>query len=104
MKNYIQNGKIIHTVLAETVKGGDLVILNDVIGVAITDGDGTSLQAVEVEGVFSLPKGEDIVLKQGEKVYWGGKSVTNVADKNTLIGYAWENVGKTDKTVNVKLR
>ena len=56
MKNYIEKGEFLHTVLADTVKGGDLVITEDTIGVAVSDGNGTSLCAVAVEGVLNCQK------------------------------------------------
>lgn len=104
MKNFVQNGDMLHTVLADTVKGGDLVILQDTVGIAVTDGDGVNLNAVQTVGVFTLPKATGAIA-QGKKAYWNAteSNVTATATGNTLIGVAWDSAASADTTVNVKL-
>lgn len=105
MTNYIEKGEFLHTVLEDTVKGGDLVIKEDTIGVAISDGNGIDLCAVAVEGVFELPKATGVALSQGKKAYFisADKTVTGVASGNTLIGYVWETADATNPVVRVKI-
>jgi len=108
MKNLVQDGKTIqYTVAAGSeVKSGDVVVVEDVAGVAITDGKEGELMTLSVEGVYNLKKGSGPI-NQGKKVY------VNVTDKvativvtatgNTFIGYAWKTAKATDETVDVKL-
>lgn len=104
MKNFVQRDDAIHSVLANTVKGGDLIIIGSVIGVAMSDGDGTNLVTVKTEGVYSLPKAVEAIT-QGAKVYWDGtnKNVTATATSNTYIGYAWEDAASADTALDVCL-
>ena len=105
MKNYIEKGEFLHTVLADTVKGGDLVITEDTIGVAVSDGNGIDLCAVAVEGVFELPKATGVTMAQGKKAYFisADKTVTGVASGNTPIGYVWETADAANPVVRVKI-
>lgn len=102
MKNFVQKGDFIHAVLADTVKGGDVVIIEDIVGVAVTDGDAENVKAVQTEGVFTLPKGSGAI-EQGAKVYWDGTKVTKTATNNTLLGFAWEAAATAETTIPVKL-
>ena len=105
MKNYIEKGEFLHTVLADTVKGGDVVITEDTLGIAVSDGNGASLCAVAVEGVFELPKATGVAMGQGKKAYFisADKTVTGVASGNTLIGYVWETADAANHVVRVKI-
>lgn len=105
MKNYIEKGDFIHSVLDATVKGGDVVAVQDLLGVAVTDGDGVNLQAVAVNGVFELPKVAGLAIAQGKKCYFvtADKNVNTTASGNTLIGFAWETSDAAATTVRVKI-
>lgn len=95
---------IIHTVLADTVKGGDVVILGGLVGVAASDGDSVSLRAVHLQGVYRIPKGSS-TFTQGDNVYWdsSAKEATSVSDSNTLIGLAFADAGALDTELEVGL-
>jgi len=56
-KNLVQDGKVLHYAVKPTdsIKSGDLVAVEDVVGVAITDGKAGELLAVSVEGVYDIP-------------------------------------------------
>lgn len=105
MKNYIEQGDFLHTVLDATVKGGDLVILNDAVGVAVTDGKGVDLQAVAVNGVFEFAKAPATAIAQGKKCYFivADKTVTTTASGNTFIGLAWESAEANGSKIRVKI-
>lgn len=95
---------MLHTVLADTVKGGDLVVVGEIAGVAVSDGDGVNIRAVQTQGVFNLPKGNS-VFAQGAKVYWDATNsvTTSTASGNKLIGYAWKGAIAGDAEVEVAL-
>ena len=92
MKNQISDGRTIEVIVTgDPIKSGDVVVKNDVAGVAMTDGKDGETIAVAVRGVFSVPKGAGVI-QQGQKVYFnaGDKNVVATAEGNTFIGYAWE--------------
>lgn len=104
MVNAVQKDGGIHTVLAAGVKGGDVVIIGSLVGIAVTDGDGSSLCAVATEGVYLVPKAAEAIT-QGEKLYWDStnKVLTGTATANTYVGLAWSAQATTDPTVEVAL-
>ncbi|MBS1775329.1 MAG: DUF2190 family protein [Bacteroidetes bacterium] len=104
MTNFVQSSLIIHTILANTVKGGDLVVIGELAGVAVSDGDGVNLRAVHLQGVYRLPKGSS-TFTQGAKVYWDATNsvTTSTASGNKLIGYAFNEVASADTEVEVAL-
>ena len=107
MKNFVQQGNALHYEVTEPkVKSGEIVIVEDVAGIAVSGGETGDIIALSVEGVYRLPKGTGAI-KQGEKVYVnvtaGVKTIVTTATDNTFIGYAWDTAGAADETVNVKL-
>lgn len=105
MKNQISDGRTLdYTVPAEGVKSGDVVLVNDVAGIATTDGKEGDTVALAVRGVFSLPKGGGII-QQGKMVYYNATDKNVVADSsdNTFIGYAWETAPADSPYIIVKL-
>jgi predicted RecA/RadA family phage recombinase len=107
MKNLVQDGKTIQYVVAgKAVQSGGIVILEDVVGIAVTGGDIGDLITLSIEGVYSLPKGSGAIAK-GKKVYVnvteGVATVVTTATSNTFIGYAWEAASAGDGKVDVKL-
>ena len=108
MKNLIQDGTTIqYTVADKPVKSGEMVVIEDMVAIAITDGAVGETISLAVEGVYRLPKGTGAI-KQGEKVYAnvaadGTKTVVTAATGNTFIGYAWNSAGAADTTIDVNL-
>lgn len=107
MQNYIQTSNSIDTILDKEIKGGDLVIIEDIIGIAATDGDGESLATVSTAGVFALPKASEEI-QQGKVVYWNiaNKKVTLDDDSGTnpAIGFCWRTAGINEGEVQVALK
>ena len=107
MKNLIQDGKTIqYNVTDKAVKSGDIVVVEDVVGIAVTDGAVGETIALSIEGVYNLKKGSGAI-NQGKKVYVnltdGVKTIAGTASGNTFIGYAWKEAKATDDTIDVKL-
>ena len=104
-KNFVQKGEALHIIAAGTEKSGDLVVVNDVVGVAITDGEADELLALHVEGVWNVPVPASVAtINQGASVYFNttSKEITLTASGNKFIGYAWE-AGKANGVVPIKL-
>ena len=127
MKNFIQDGKTIEYKVAETaIKSGDVRVIGDVAGVAVTDGAVDETVVLNVTGVYELAKGTGAIT-QGQKVYAaadGSGIVATATDNkpvgvatatdnkpvgvatatdNKPVGVAWEAAAAADTTVLVKL-
>lgn len=105
MKNFIQDGKTIdYTVTGTAIKSGDVRMVEDLAGVAVTDGEVDDIIAMNVTGVYELKKGAGAI-KQGQKVYVdaGGTGIVATNTGNKLAGTAWEAAAAGDTTVLVKL-
>ena len=105
-KNFVQDGKNVDWLngTGKAVSSGDLVVQDNLVGVAhadIPDGDVGILHTV---GVFSLPK-EAEALTQGKLVYFKADTATLTATKsgNTLVGTVWASVEAGDACVCVRL-
>lgn len=105
MKNFIHDGKTIEYKVAGTaIKSGDVRVIGDVAGVAVTDGAVDETVVLNVTGVYELPKGTGAIT-QGQKVYAAadGSGIVATAVDNKAVGCAWEAADAGDTTVLVKL-
>ena len=92
MKNFIQDGKTIEYKVAGTaIKSGDVRVIGDVAGVAVTDGAVDETVVLNVTGVYELAKGTGAIT-QGQKVYAAadGSGIVATAENNKAVGCAWE--------------
>lgn len=101
---YVQRGESIDYVPETAVAAGDLIILNDLVGVAKLDIPAVTLGALAVGGVYEFPKGSSAVAF-GKKAYWDAtaKTVVTTATGNTLIGKAVSDAAVADATVLILL-
>lgn len=117
-----RQGENLDYVCTEDVVRGDVIVINDVIGIAATSATTGDLIAVYMEGVFALPKGEE-ELKQGQKVYYDKttkkitvtaptaaaalaeeeEAVALAADDKVLAGIVWEDAAASAGKVFVKI-
>ena len=98
MKNFIQDGKTIEYKVAETaIKSGDVRVIGDVAGVAVTDGAVDETVVLNVTGVYELAKGTGAIT-QGQKVYAAadGSGIVATATDNKPVGVAWEAAAAAD--------
>lgn len=109
MKNQIEEGKTIRYTVGDTsVKSGEVVVVGDMVGVAVTDGETGEDIALNVMGVYELPKGTGAI-DQGKKVYVavdaeaGTKNIVATATGNTFAGHSWAKAAAGDSTIAVKL-
>lgn len=103
--NYVEEGKVLqYTASGADIASGDLVNIGNLAGVAITDIADGETGAVQIYGVFSLPKASGAI-SQGAKVYWdsANSNVTTTASGNTIIGVAATAHISGDTTANVLL-
>lgn len=107
MQNFIEKGETLtYKVESAAVKSGDLVMAGEVAGIAVTDGAEGETIALNVTGVYELPKGSGAIT-QGQKVYAhtdnGETTIVTTATDNKFCGYAWDTAAAGSATVLVKL-
>jgi predicted RecA/RadA family phage recombinase len=104
-KNYIQPGEVLDVTLSATITSGSGLLVGVRLGVALSDGVSGDTIAVQVKGVFNLPKLGTDVVAQGAALYWDNtnKRLTTTSTSNTLAGYATAAASGTATTVNIAL-
>ena len=104
-KNLKALGEVFDHTCTAAVSSGDVVIMGDTIGVALTDGAIGDTIAVRAEGVFELPKLASSDIAQGKKVYWDAVNgqINLTASGNTYAGKAYAAAGASATTVQVAL-
>ncbi len=108
MARFIQDGKSIDYTPSAAVTAGDVVVLQDLIGIAKVDIEANQLGALAVEGVFEMPKasGSETAILVGTKVYWNATASQVVSeDEGThkYLGKAVATAGTGDDTVLIRL-
>ena len=103
-KNYIQDGNTIRFSANQNIKSGDVVMVNELAAVAITDvatdDDGVGLTV----GVFTVKAKQADDIKQGDVLYWSeSEDATKAAGSNKRLGIAWRNSGTMSAEVDVKI-
>ena len=100
-KNYMQDGNTVRFTAAAAVKSGDVVMMENLVAIAVSDvaqgGAGVGLTT----GV-KAKAADDI--KQGAIVYWSAADgATITAGSNKRLGIAWRASGATVGDVDVKI-
>lgn len=105
MRNYVQRGDTLDIVAPAAVLSGGVVIVGSIVGVSNVDAETGETFALDVVGVFTLPKVSALAINQGDAVYWDAtnKVVTKTASGNTKLGVATESVPNPSPSVNVRL-
>lgn len=102
-KNYVQDGSAVRFTAAANVKSGDVVILENLAAIAVSDvaqgGAGVGLTT----GVFTVKAKAADDIKQGAIVYWSTDGATITAGSNKRLGVAWRASGASVDTVDVKI-
>lgn len=106
-KNVTQDGDRLTVVAPAAVASGDLVLVGNAFGIAITSASSGANVAIETGVVADLPKtnAASMSMAAGALAYWdnSGKKVTTSATSNTKIGVAMAAVSNTAETVSVRL-
>lgn len=103
--NYIQPGHLmdyINPANADPIFSGDVVAFEDAIGVAAVDIGAGEMGAVQLTGVFALPKKTGESIMQGQTVYWDDDAVTATAGA-VKAGRVWQTALAGDAAIAVKL-
>ncbi len=104
---FIHDGKSIDYTPGADVAAGDVVVQNDLLGVAKLDIAANTLGALAVTGVFDVPKatGAGTAIGAGAKVYWNAtaKQATTTATGNKYLGKTVKAAVDADATVRVRL-
>ena len=104
---FVHDGKAIDYTPALAVDAGDVIVLNDLVGVAKLDIAANALGALATTGVFDFPKstGSSSAIAAGKKVYWDSDNevMTETADGNTYAGKTVKAATDDDATVRVLL-
>ncbi|OQW44309.1 MAG: hypothetical protein A4S12_03605 [Proteobacteria bacterium SG_bin5] len=105
MRNFVQRGDTLDVTAAAAISSGDGVIVGSIFGVANVDAEIGDTFALDVVGVFDLPKVSALTISVGDTVYWdnANKLVTKTAGGNTKIGVAVTAAANPSPTVNVRL-
>ncbi len=107
MATKISEGLRIDYTPGSAVAAGDVVVIGEMVAVATEPIAANALGAVDVEGVFSFPKGvtSTDAITAGAKLYWNasGSVVTTTASSHKVAGYAVAAAAASATTVPVKL-
>lgn len=106
--NIIQAGvKVIDVVTPSAVNAGDLVIIGQIYGIALTSAAANTVVSLAIGCTARLRKvtGTGFSFAAGDNVFWhiAGANATTSATGNVKIGVAGAAVGTADTAVNVHL-
>ena len=105
MKNFVQKGDTLDVTAAAAVASGDVVVIGSIIGVSNVDAEIGDSFALDVVGVFTLPKTSALAISVGDVLYYdaANKVVNKTASGNTKIGVAVTAAANPSPSVNVRL-
>lgn len=103
-KNYVQDGKVLNYTAGADIASGQFVLIGAIGGVAIGKIANGATGAVQIQGVFSVPKASGAVT-QGAKLYWDATNsvLTITSSGNTIVGVAAAAAQSGDATVQILL-
>ena len=85
------------------IEAGDILTIGKRIGVASTLIQPKAMGAVDVVGVFNMPKTSTNAITMGTPVYFDGTGITETASTNVLAGYAVADAAAGAKEILVKI-
>lgn len=103
-KNYVQDGNTVHFTATANVKSGDVVMLENLVAVSVSDVAQNETGVGLTTGVFTVKAKAADDIKQGAIVYWSAADgATTTAGSNKRLGVAWRASGASVDTVDVKI-
>lgn len=102
-KNYMQDGNTVRFTTTTALKSGDVVMIENLAAIAITDVGKSATGVGLTTGVFTLPAKAEDDIKQGTVLYWSADGATTTADNNKRLGVAWSASGTSITVVDVKI-
>lgn len=105
MQNKTEEGKILTFTAGTSLTGGQALLVGDIFGVVEADAATGDLFALNIQGVFSLPKASSIAISQGQNVFWDATAskITPIGAGNRWVGKARFAVESAATTVEVLL-
>lgn len=107
MRNYVHDGERMTVVAPANGNAGDLVVVGQMFGVAVTSPVSGSNVVIRTGGVATLRKlnGASTSYAQGANLFWDAtnSNVTISATSNTRLGVAAVAAGNTDIIATVRL-
>ena len=107
---FAHHGDTIDYTPGSDVSAGDVVVLNELVGVAKRDIPANTLGSLSVTGVFDFPKATGIgtAIDAGLDVYWDAAAGEATTDEgsgsvNKKIGRSVADAGDSDATVRVRM-
>ena len=102
-KNYVQDGSTVRFTAAANVKSGDVVMLENLAAISVSDVAQNETGVGLTTGVFTVKAKAEDDIKQGAIVYWSATDATITAGSNKRLGVAWRASGASVETVDVKI-
>jgi len=100
------DGEVIVITAGATIASGEVVKVGDLIGVAVVGGASGDSVALNLEGVYEVPKKSADAIAQGVACYWddSNKQITTTASSHTFAGYAFAAAGSGVTTIQLLLK
>ena len=87
MKNFVQNGSNLTVTLSSAVSSGDIVVVGDLVGVAVTDIAASGSGAIATDGVFEFDRASGSTLAVGDVGYVNSSGkITDTTTNNDAVG------------------
>ena len=102
-KNYMQDGNTVRFTATAAVKSGDVVMLENLAAISVSDVVQNETGVGLTTGVFTVKAKAEDDIKQGAIVYWSTDGATITAGSNKRLGVAWRASGASVDTVDVKI-
>lgn len=105
MKNFVQPGDVIDHLATAALSSGQVVVIGQRLGVAVTNARVGERVPLRVRGVVELAKKAADAVAQGDLLYWAAADghLTTTKGNNTLAGYATAAAGAGSTTACVHL-
>jgi predicted RecA/RadA family phage recombinase len=106
---YIQEGDALNYTPGSDVSAGDVVVQNELVGVAKRDIPANTQGSISVAGVFDFPKatGASTAIAEGLDVYWDAGALEATTDSatgtNKFIGRSIAAASDSDATVRIRM-
>lgn len=108
---YVSAGLAIDHTPGSDVAAGDVVIQNNIVGIAKVPIEGSVLGALATAGVFDIVKKQEAFTSVGAKIYWdatgdpydgdGGTGAATATSSHTFLGFVLAAAEATDEVVRV---
>lgn len=103
-KNYLQDGNTVRFTATAAVKSGDVVMLENLAAISVSDVAQNETGVGLTTGVFTVKAKAEDDIKQGAIVYWSATDGATITEgSNKRLGIAWNASGASMGTVDVKI-